>query len=301
MRCSALLSSVPGLLLILSSSGCQILTDVDAQCGQSADCEQLFGPGHVCGGDGVCSPVVTASGAVRAAIPPRWACLERSAPLIEVDSGRSVQVRIGVYDYAKGDPLEGIRIRACAPDDRSCNQPIVDGITTDDDGMVEFEVPHGFDGDFELAGDDRPPLILSGTPRVEDSSMQALMPTTRTLTENAALGGDRYDETRGFVLLALFDCYGQPADGVRLDALSAPDNAAFYFDGSIPTRDLHSTRINHRRQPPESLAIGGFINVMPGSATFRGTLDEGGYHMGYITVQVRSGTVTVAHFQAGYE
>src|SRR5688572_6786773 len=103
MRLNASWSSARQLLLVLASVGCQALTDLDAQCAQSADCERLFGAGHVCVGDGVCSAVGTGRGAAQSSLPPRWACLDRPFVLPQAEAGRSVEVSIDIYDDDNGD------------------------------------------------------------------------------------------------------------------------------------------------------------------------------------------------------
>jgi hypothetical protein len=289
------------LLLTSSLCGCHLLLDVDPQCVQSADCEALLGPGHVCGADGACSALYSAGGATRSPLPPRWECLEDQSKVVELDSQRKVPVALDIYDYATSAPVAGISVRACAQTDALCEEPIVADLETKADGSVEFDLPYGFDGHFELTGSPMLPLLFTDLPITEQLSLDVPMIKPQTLTANAELGGDRYDPRRGFVLLSMFDCYGKPAAGVRLDAPGDLNNRPFYIDGALPTRDLQSTVINQLGQPPEPVAMAGFINVTPGFATFRATLEGSGHHVGYLTLQARAGAMTLARFQAGYE
>lgn len=289
------------LLSVLCCAGCEILTDVDVQCAQSVDCERAFGAGHECGADGFCRASVAASPVTAAApLPPEWSCLERPAAAPPDMPRAMVRAVLDVYDYASARGLKGIGMIACMKTDPACANPTVSRVASDESGAMEFSVPYGFDGHFELTGEPQLPLLLSDLPWTETRTVAAPMLTPAVLSATAVAGGDRYDEERGFVLLAIHDCDGDPAAGVRVEASAAPGNAAFYFDSALPSRDLGSTRVAVLGRHGEARAMAGFINVTPGFPTFSVSLAQDGRSLGVITVQVRPGAMTMARFQPGY-
>lgn len=286
-------------LLSLVTLGCEVLVDVDAQCQRNADCERLFGAGHACRADGVCARDEATTPSRPASLPSRWACVGKPAPRVELDADRSLRVTLAVYDYVGGDALEGVSARACLHSDVPCARSLGDEQVAGADGVIEFELPYGFDGHFELTADGMMPLIMSDGPLTEDGDAHVPMLSQATLSATASAGGERYDAARGCVLLDVVDCAGEPADGVRLEATGMPDNLPFYFNDQLPTRDLSGTLVNPIGVPPEPAALAGFINVPPGFATFRATLEEGGQHLTYITLQVRSQTLTLTRYRPG--
>jgi hypothetical protein len=286
-------------LQALVCAGCQVLIDVDPQCAESSDCVSRFGPGHVCTGDGACAMManIDADGL----LPPRWECLDSLAQPAPPDPERTVQVRLDVYDYADGQSLSDVTVRICSHTDITCSAATPAEFTSDQDGVVEMDLAHGFDGHFELSGEGVLPLILYDIPFVADVSVGAPMLRMESLAANTAKGGEAYREERGFLLLMLFDCSGMPAGGIRLEAPADPDNPAFYFDGPVPSRDLQSTVVSPVGRPLRPLAMAGFINMKPGFPTVRGFLADTDTSIGRINRRVAPGSITLARFQGGYE
>lgn len=307
MRCLALWRRAVGVGLALfgcGGFGCQALLDTDAQCEQSADCELRFGPGHVCGAGGVCSAAGTSTGSspIRAALPESWACVNKPGQaLASDDPQRRLHLRLAVYDYTTAEPVAGVRARACAYADVACSRPVGADQTAGSDGTVEFELPYGFDGHFELTAKARVPLIMSDGPLTQNATAQIPMLTADALTAMAERAGEGYEPTRGSVLLDLLDCNGAPAEGVRLEAVGAQGNRPLYFNAQLPTRELGGTRVSSLGKPPEPAALAGFINIKPGIVTFRAALEAGGQQLTNITLQVRAQTLTLTRFRPGIQ
>jgi hypothetical protein len=112
------------------------------------------------------------------------------------------------------------------------------------------------------------------------------------------------NEDRGIVLLAVYDCDGNPAPGVQLRQEERDGEEAeqpYYFEGSLPDRDRDETIVSRRLTRTMSpLAVGGFNQVREGYQTFYGVLAATGQPIGRVTLQVRPLTMSIAELHAGY-
>src|SRR5690606_18929200 len=78
----------------------------------------------------------------------RWACLGQNIPA----ASEPVSFQVPVADIF-GEPMPGIPVKLCNAADTDCKAPIEE-LTTDEDGLLTFEVPETFRGylDVNLPG-----------------------------------------------------------------------------------------------------------------------------------------------------
>ena len=309
------------VLVLLASTalyGCSLVLDVEGeQCTNDQECVGLFGHDYVCTGQHVCvSNQASGDGDGDASLPgdggdqlpPQWRWIEEPPRVVLPNAGRVLMLSLAVTDFVDLTVPAGLVGRACGPTDVMCTHPLIEGVMPDDDGYLNFEVAHGWTGYFELNAPGYLPSIVSSN---EPYTVDGMPEGTTLLTEEAlrqiAEGGNEdIEPMTGVVLLAVYDCDGNPAPGVTfVQELSEDDETEpehpFYFEGTLPDRDRDTTAISRgltRTMNP--LAVGGFSRVKKGYATMIGVLAETGQEIGRAEVQVRPLTMTISELHAGY-
>jgi len=213
-----------------------------------------------------------------------------------------------IVDLLSEKPYVGATVKACAKLDFGCDAPIDQGVT-DSAGIVSLTVHAGsvgFDGYLELTGGDNgtgsgagsalypalyypvPPIVAPGW----RGRLQFI--SAGDLPALAAFTLVDIDPMRGHFATAAADCNFANAGGVSFtdDALlKHPDDTEikrFYFINGTPTTSATET---------EALtAIGGFVNLPPGSALIDAYLGPGGRKIGEFTYNIRAGWFTTSTF-----
>lgn len=288
--------------------GCSLVLDVeDEQCASDTDCVGLFGRAYTCNAERVCVERASTGGDAGGAgmLPPGLACTTEPPRMVAPLSGRKLTLRMVVTDFIDLNVPAGLVGRACNDTDVSCSRPRLEDLTPDDDGYLTFEgLPHGWLGYLQLeAPGYLQTLVYTNKPYTVDAMPEG--PTLLTEDDLRSIsegGGERIDETRGIVLLSVYDCEGTPAEGITfIQEDAANEEPAFYFEGSLPDRDRTSTIISRRlTRSGNPLAVGGFSQVRAGYVTLIGVHEATGQEIGRVSVQVRPLTMTIAELHAGY-
>jgi hypothetical protein len=311
-----------GVLCVAALSGCSALIGVsDKQCNTDAECvKSELGDrcvAHVCvessascrgsacsaadggtdAGDmpsGMCmsdddctksgSPRCMNGDCVSDELASRWLCATEEAPL---ESG-SVHYAFHVVEFVTRTAPKNITAKACRTNDVGCTDPEGTFSDTEGTGFVEFDLPIGFSGFFEVYSDATPALAYLTKPVTKDTIDRDLqVPSPSTVQLLAAIEGLVWESTKGMALIEAFDCTGTPAGGVQFTE-SKGSSTAFYIVDHQPNREAMVSVYDMLN----NVADGGFINIQPGFVTFTANWGIDGPTLGSFNAHVRAGTVT---------
>ncbi len=291
--------------------GCQVILDVEGQqCESDRDCVGLFGRDFVCTADRVCidesdiqAPEEDAGGLPP--LPDNWACLREPPRMVNPLAGRTVSVRFAVTDFVELTVPPGLTAKACESRDIRCENPVIDDVTPDSDGFIEFEnLPHGWRGYSQLSAPDYvDSLVFTNRPYTEDTMPDGPTMLTPDQLQQIAMGGNEdIDMTKGIAILTVYDCDGNAAPGVRFEQDdSSNEEPAFYFSSTLPDRERpHTTVTTQLTRSMKPLAVGGFSHIEPGYVTMVAILDETEEEVGRVIVQIRALNMTFVEINAGY-
>jgi hypothetical protein len=300
-------------LLALQFSACSALIDVSGrQCETDVQCRdrQL---GDVCS-DHVCiaAPAQTSSGiqesarrndrcvkdtdcsgdtprcmrnaCVSQAVAELFLCHQEDAAI----DATPVKYSFRVIEYVTRMPPANITAWACRGNDVKCTAAIQPVRISQDTGSVEFELPRGFLGFFEVHSAAIPALSYLTKPilvNTVDRDLQLSSP--ETFMTLAMLDGAEVDDSKGMALLEAFDCTGTPVGGVHFES-SVGGVSPFYIVDNVPNKDVSVSSLD----TVHNVADGGFLNVEPGFVTFTARYGVGGSVLGAFNVAVRVGTFT---------
>lgn len=184
-------------------------------------------------------------------------------------------MRMDVVDVVTLEVPGGLVATACTPGDQECMRPVAESVEPGSDGFLEFELPYGFEGFVKV---EAPGYVLglSYDSRPYTANITTSGPaiiTPGVLKVIAANSGMTSDPNNAMAFLELRDCYDSAAEGVQLEPIG--DNAPFYFDGALPSRDFTVTAIsNQLGAGREARALGGFSDLKPGYTTFQARLPD---------------------------
>jgi len=284
-----------------------VLDVEDEQCSTDADCVGLFGRSYACNDEQVCveSEDMMAGDGGDDRLPPEWQCSQEPPRMIIPQAGRAVTLRIGATDYIDLMTPAGVVGRACNPTDLQCMRPRLEDVMPGDDGYLVFEgLPHAWLGFIELnaPGYMQTVLYTNRAYAVDTMPEGVTLITRESAAAIAEGGGEMFDDDNGIVLIAIYDCEGQAAEGITLlQEDESTMERAFYFEGSLPDRDRSSTVISRLLTPSGNpLAVAGFSQVKEGYVTMLLVHEASGIEVGKMGVQVRPLTMTIAEFHAGY-
>lgn len=217
-----------------------------------------------------------------------WLCEPAASPDSASSTG-TVRYRVHVRDFVTDAPPANLRVRACRTNDIDCTDTVASFEAGDDSGDVELELPTGFMGFLDVAGDGMlATLYVFTRPVVADQTAKDLQVVSPdTLSVLAGFTGLEADDSRGLVILETFACDGVAAGGIHF-AESKGNSVPFYIVNELPNVEVTATV----RDEINDIAIGGFLNVEPGFSTFRAMLGEGGPVVAEWNAQVRANTVT---------
>ena len=199
-----------------------------------------------------------------------------------------VRYSFRVIEYVMRAPPANISAKACRGNDVKCTNPIMPVRIAQDTGSVEFELPRGFLGFFEVLSDAVPVLSYLTKPidvDTVDRDLQVSAP--QTFMTFAMLDNAEIDDTKGVALLEAFDCMGTPVGGVHFES-SVGNVRPFYIVNHVP----NSAASVSSHDPVYNVADGGFMNVEPGFVTFTARYGVGGPVLGSFNVAVRASTFT---------
>lgn len=288
--------------------GCSLLVGIgDEQCERDEDCVTADFVGrcvrNVCMSqakvdagpdDGSCQTDSQCSGStprclretcVSRAVGSAWICEDDGAPS-EADT---VRYSFKVVEFLSRKAPTNMRVSACRNNDVACADPVASFVDEEGEGFVEFELPTGFFGFFEINSDDALQSLLYVTKPIHKDKMNRDVPVLEltTVEVTAGLAGFDFDESKGLAILEALDCTGIPAGGVQFKA-SRESVDTFYIVDQVPSREAQVTVYDESAD----IADGGFINVAPGFVTFSAFLGVDGIPLGTFNAQIRASVIT---------
>lgn len=199
-----------------------------------------------------------------------------------------VKYSFRVIEYVMRKPPANIRAKACRGADVKCTDPILPVKITQETGIVEFDLPRGFLGFFEVLSAAVPALSYRTKPIDVDTVDRDLqLSSPETFMSFAMFDNAEIDDTKGVALLEAFDCRGTPVGGVHFES-SVGNVRPFYIVNQTPNSAASVSSFD----PVNNVANGGFMNVEPGFVTFTARYGVGGPELGSFNVAVRPSTFT---------
>lgn len=222
---------------------------------------------------------------VSSAVAEMFLCRAPEAPPV---GGGTVKYSFTAVEYVSRMAPGNITARACRGNDVRCVDAIAALRISQEDGTIEFELPRGFMGFFEVHSDAMPALSYLTKPILVDTVDRPLqLSSPETFMSLAMLDGAEVDESKGMALLEAFDCKGTPVAGVHFES-SEGGVRPFYIVNHVPNHDVTVSALD----AVNNVADGGFLNVEPGFVTFTARYGVAGPVLGSFNVSVRTGTFT---------
>jgi hypothetical protein len=192
---------------------------------------------------------------------------------------------MNLTDLITYQPVAGVNARLCRKLDTQCEQPILAGLQSDALGKLVLQTPMGFDGFVELTS----PGALSGLyffyPPVTqplEIPLVPILPMTELSTFAQLVGADLL-QGRGHLVVGTYDCTHTSAAGVSFSSAEADSQSLpFYMVKGVPSSKATAT---------DSSGWGGFLNLLPGTATLSGKLSSG-QSLGVESTLIRADTIT---------
>jgi hypothetical protein len=235
-----------------------------------------------CSGD---TPRCMRSQCVSSAVAEMFLCRAAEDPPM---AGGTVKYSFTAIEYVSRMAPGNISARACRGNDVKCVDAIPALKISQLDGTIEFELPRGFMGFFEVHSDAMPALSYLTKPILVDTVDRPLqLSSPETFMSLSMLDGAEIDETAGVALLEAFDCKGTPVGGVHFES-SVGGVRPFYIVNHVPNHDVTVSALD----AVNNVADGGFLNVQPGFVTFTARYGVGGPVLGSFNVSVRPSTFT---------
>jgi len=301
MRESFAVKRLFGAIYVATLSSCSALIDVGGQqCNQDAECVSkelgnkcdleahvCITAGNACAEDAECggvTPRCMQGACVSTELADRWICPDDTQPNQEL----MIHYRFQVLEFVGQKESVGAMAAACRTSDAGCTDPIASA-TSDDQGWVEFDLPYGFSGYFDVrANGALPALSYLTRPLKKDTVDRPLqVPSPEAVAFLAATEAVDFDKTKGVALVEAFDCSGRPAGGVQFTE-SRGGSTAFYIVDHLPNKEATVSVYDS----VNDVADGGFVNVQTGFVTFTARWGVDGPLLRSFNAQVRANTVT---------
>lgn len=278
------LRKLASVMCCVVTVGCSLSADADRkQCSDDCDCTER----GAAWADSVCINSWCTP-------DPKWSCLDQPQSL-SGDTG-PFAVTLRVQDVLEGTPMSGVEARLCPNYDVNCENPETATVTSDEFGVVRFEIrPRnpslGFTGFVLLTRADlMPGMFFFSRPidrAVDIPAVQLLSPAAvGILTQRV---GSRFDPERGLVLVSTMDCEDEPADGVSLTTDDTDElSSSFYSVVGSPTAAAIAT---------DKSGYAGLLNVPPGRIAVTGRLDMDGRILRTISLYVKAGSITYSRME----
>lgn len=222
---------------------------------------------------------------VAADVAERFLCPQDPTAQISENVHYSVQV----LEFVTRKPPQNLVVLACRGQDVTCADPQARFEDSAGTGLVEFDLPFGFLGFFEVkssnALDALQYLTRPLTSDTRDRDLQVASATT--VNALATVAGVPFDPSKGIAMVEAFDCKRVPQGGIHfIESKGGSD--FFYLVNHIPN---NSTMVSVYDEL-NNVADGGFVNVLPGFVTFSAQLGVDGPILGEFNAAVRPSTVT---------
>lgn len=273
------------LLLMLALTGCQFasgLSDLhgDAKPKQASGVERACASSADCGS---AKPHCLNEYCVDDGVAERWVCEHDNRSKAE-----NVRYAFRVVDFLSRTPPKHVEAKACRSNDVACESP-VDTYSDDDQiGYLQFTLPAGFLGYFEIESEFLTTLLYVTKPIVASSENRDVPLVSEEAYEKTAMlaGVDVLPDT-GLVLLDAVDCTGTPAGGIEFKAHDV-DVRRFYLIDMVPNTKAEVTEYD----AINNTADAAFVSVPSGFVTFSAHLGVDGIQLQSFNATVRASSVT---------
>jgi hypothetical protein len=268
----------------------QICTDTSScsggECDASTSTSESSIAGSACDNDANCgsdAPRCLNKTCVDAQTGDLWLCAASDKP----QRPNNVRYNFHVIDFLGRPPPPNIVAKACRNNDVACAEPVARYEDTAQTGSVEFMLPSGFMGYFEVKSD-AIDTVLYVTKPIFKNTLDRDLPvlTVDTVDLLASLVGSPYDPEKGLALLEALGCEDAPQGGIHFN--SREGGEPFYLVDQIPDTSTQVTVYD----AVNNSANGGFINVPTGFVQFSASVGVDGLQLGSFNAQIRPRTIT---------
>jgi hypothetical protein len=181
----------------------------------------------------------------------------------------------------------GVVAKACRNSDVGCVEPVAAFTDVADTGHVQFTLPSGFFGYFEVKSSAMDTLLFVTEPIVKNTLNRDVPVLTRdTVDLTATILGYVYDQEKGLAFIEALDCSETPQGGVHFDSREGGD--PFYLVDQVPSKDAQMSVYDANN----NTASGGFVNVPPGFVQISARIGTDGLSLGSFNAQIRARTIT---------
>jgi hypothetical protein len=167
-----------------------------------------------------------------------WDCVGNQPAPGEIPNPLELTARVLNIE---NDPIADAEVRVCTAD--PCTDPIFEG-TTDASGEITSTLSSNgmpFVGHAEVEATGYWPLRVQAnvpaTGRLQVTLPVFMIRDSDVADVEAALG-EMIDETRGVLLIGLWNCNLEPSAGVTVDVPGDGETFGYYLDGGVPNPDL---------------------------------------------------------------
>ena len=207
----------------------------------------------------------------------------------EPEAVSMVHFAMPAREFVSDQAPKGLKASACRVNDIGCADPIASFEDSSGMGMIELDLPLGFDGFLDVRSDETLPALWYFTqpitaPRVA-KSLGMVAPGTLSLL--AAITGYTVEADKGVVVLEAFDCSKTAVGGIHFEE-SKHAAVPFFIIDSTPSAESTVTV----RDEKTDNAPGGFLNATPGFTLFTARIGVDGPVLGEFNAHVRANTVT---------
>ena len=204
------------------------------------------------------------------------------------EAPETVHYSFQVVEFISRKAPQNLVVTACRSNDVTCDDPSARFEDAAGTGLVEFDLPYGFMGYFEVKSDALPALSYLTKPLKADRVDRDLqVASDATVQALASVAGIPYEPSKGIAMVEAFNCDATPAGGVHF--LESKGSATpFYLVNHLPNSEVNLSVYDMNN----NVADGGFLNVQPGFVTFTARYGVDGPMLGEFNASVRASTVT---------
>lgn len=261
-----------GIAALLAS--CSVLIDVDGkQCESNADCAALS-RGSVCQ-QNICVSADGDAGATGAGGSPEdpLVCKAR-----ETSEEPKVKYTFApIFANAPQTP-KPFTIKACGQLDLDCENPVVPELEVNAGEPVDFEVPTGFAGYFEIHNPDTlDALLFMARPVIQDTvGWNVTVPNEGLVAQLGLATGETVDPELGIILALARDCDAKPLEGVTFS--NSEGGLGFYIIANLPNTKITETGAQ---------GAAGYVNIPISTTALSGVHNASGKTLGPSSVRVK--------------
>jgi hypothetical protein len=225
---------------------------------------------------------------------PEWRCLSHDVPSERL---RPVTVTFRLLDILDISPIVGARAKLCGRSDVDCRSPLSSDETSNEEGLVKFDLPPRLSGYVQITSEVTTPTLyfFASTDFLEDTTdVRVQVITPGNLAALSGLVASPQKDGNGFVLASVVDCLGEPGVGVRLyfdRKADGDENMVFYAVEGIPSRQARET---------DTSGFAGLINALPGAVTLKADLAADGRNVTTSSFLVKPNSATLVRLRPGH-